>query len=259
MKTKKHILLAVMTLLLISLLTACGGSADEPVISDANAVLTQAAEIAIQGLTQTAAAAPPTSTPMPVPATNTPPAASPTAATIPTNALLVSPTLDPALPSPTAAQLAIASPTAPPLATAAPVIQPTAPPISGDINCYKASFGSESAPFDNTKIIAGKSFTKTWRIKNTGTCPWTRQIDAVWVSTTLDGKEVGELMGASSVISFVPEEGIQPQQFGEITATFTVPEKPGVYQMFFMLRSPAGVFYIDGGALWFIIEGLPSD
>ena len=70
--------------------------------------------------------------------------------------------------------------TQPPAQTAVPptqvptvVFTPTnVPPTPTPKPCYQLSFISDVTIPDGSKIVAGTSFTKTWRIQNSGTCKW---------------------------------------------------------------------------------------
>ena len=46
-----------------------------------------------------------------------------------------------------------------------------APPTNTPSPCNNAVFVSETVP-DGTEYDVGESFTKTWRLKNVGTCTW---------------------------------------------------------------------------------------
>ena len=197
-------------LLLALALSACGGGADE---GASEAVLTEAALIAITGLTQTAAAAPPTATPEPT-ATNTP-LPSPTLAPTEDNSQAVIPSFTPA-------------------------------GVNSNAPCLRANFEYENVP-DGTQYPVGKVFTKTWRIKNTGTCTWNSQTSFIWIQ--------GDLMGAKSVNEFT-EVDIPPNDYAEITIAFQMPDHPGNYKGYWMLRSSTGEVFGVGsfGKAWVWVE-----
>lgn len=116
------------------LLSACGGEATpEPTATfSLEAMQTLAVATFSAQLTQTALAAP-TSTPAP---TDTPTATGP------------APTLANVTPFGTAVGAA-----------------PTA-------SCYRLTFIDDVSVLDNTSMTAGQTFTKTWKVKNSGTCAW---------------------------------------------------------------------------------------
>jgi len=65
------------------------------------------------------------------------------------------------------------------------VIQPTIPgsgSVSGAVGCYNSVYVSDVTFPDNAAVTAGQVFTKTWKLQNNGTCPWTPTFKAVFVS-----------------------------------------------------------------------------
>jgi hypothetical protein len=121
----------------ILILTACGGGdADLTPTVDANLVQTQAIETFSAALTQTALAAP-TRTPASTPT------ALPTFAPATTSAAITLPAVT--------QQSAATSPTA---------------------SCYQMRYVNDVSIPDNTQMAPGQSFTKTWRVRNAGSCAW---------------------------------------------------------------------------------------
>jgi hypothetical protein len=257
MKKTRIYLFLVMTLLLL-LGSACGGGGDQ--VSDADAVLTQAAEIAAQAQTQTAEAVPPaTDTPLPVP-TDTPtlqPVISPTGGIVPTNAFAIT-----ASPGAGATLGASTQMIFPPTSTVAVNNQPA----QGD--CYKAAFESDGTPYDHTAITGGKTFTKNWRIKNIGTCEWTSDgVYLKWLGT--EKKElnqpweqnVAEIFGQGSVIPIVTET-VYPGGHLDIKVDFTAPVPRTTkieWKAYFCLGTPGGLVYFNGGTIWFWIVATNPD
>jgi hypothetical protein len=129
----------VLSILLIGMftLTACGsGEADGTPTLDANLIQTQAIGTFSAALTQTALAAP-TQTPLSTPT--------------------MLPTFEPLATSPIITLPAATFPAA--------AASPTA-------SCYQLRFISDVTVPDNTQMAPGQSFTKTWKVKNVGTCAW---------------------------------------------------------------------------------------
>lgn len=81
---------------------------------------------------------------------------------------------------------------------------------------------------DNTKVSPGEIFTKTWRVKNTGSNTWTSDYDLVF--------ESGNSMGASAVVEFI-EDDVKPGETVDISVELTAPDVPGTYQGFWLLRN----------------------
>ncbi len=204
------------TLLLTLLLGSLALSACAPADTGENssAVFTEAAQIAFQALTETAAAAPPTSTPT---------------ATVPT-----------ATPTP---QMPTATPT--PQGTLPTATQQTSGGAGSNAPCLRASFEIETIP-DGTEFFAGETFTKTWRLKNTGSCTWTAAFAAIWVQ--------GDLMEADSVVPFTTKD-IFPGEYAMISVNMKAPSA-GHYKGYWMLRSAEGIIFGVGtnGKEWFWVD-----
>jgi hypothetical protein len=141
--------------------------------------------------------------------------------------------------------------TVPPLSTKAP---PTAPPTGSSLCTASASFVSETIP-DGTITSAGSTFTKTWRVKNTGTCSWDSTWKWVYVS--------GDLLGGSSFYNF--PHPAAPGDTVDVPVVFTAPADGGSYRGYWKIKSPWGMVFGDSGsgnAFWVDIvvgSGTPSN
>ncbi|MCC7117552.1 MAG: hypothetical protein IT310_03415 [Anaerolineales bacterium] len=149
-----------------------------------------------------------------------------------------------------------ATPTAaPPTATVAPKSasptpksnSPTATTSSttSSANCVNsAAFLSDVTVPDNANFAQGKTFTKTWRVKNTGTCDWTDSYTLTFLS--------GEQMGAPSS---TPLSETKPGKTLDISIEMTAPKKDNAYRADFELRDSSGqAMPVDNGvSLWVII------
>jgi hypothetical protein len=101
---------------------------------------------------------------------------------------------------------------------------------------------------DGTRLRPGQSFSKTWRLVNAGSCPWSQGYSAVWFS--------GELL-TQSRIQFL-RSVVLPGQSVDITIEMVAPKKPGLFQSNWKLSDPnANLFGIgpNGDApFWVRIE-----
>src|SRR6186713_3234052 len=86
--------------------------------------------------------------------------------------------------------------------------------------CYWAQFIADVTIPDGTNFTPGTSFSKTWRLKNIGTCAWNSND----VSLIFDS---GEKMGAATSIA-IPTT-INPGQTVDITVSMTAPSAAGHY------------------------------
>ncbi len=137
-------------------------------------------------------------------------------------------------------------------ATEAP---PTAPSTGAAQLCTaSASFVSETIP-DGTITAPGSVFTKIWRIKNTGTCPWNSTWKFVYVS--------GDLLGGATVYNF--PQPAAPGDTVNVPVVFTAPTDSGQYRGYWKIQSPWGLVFGDsdsGNPFWVDIvvgSGTPSN
>jgi hypothetical protein len=126
-------------------------------------------------------------------------------------------------------------------------------PTSSEEGCIdKAAFVTDVSIPDDTPIDAGDGFTKTWRIRNEGTCTWTSSYSLVFSH--------GDLMGGPSV---QPLAGaVPPGAIVDLSVNLHAPISPGVYQGFWKLRNNAGVLFGVGPggdvAIWVKIKVLAT-
>ncbi len=86
---------------------------------------------------------------------------------------------------------------------------------------------------DNTTVSPGQDFTKTWKIKNIGSCTW----DAGYKLVFSYGDE--ELKGQAQPLS----AAIGPQQEVEVSVQFTAPDLPGTYTSYWTLQNAKGITF----------------
>ena len=152
---------------------------------------------------------------------------------------------------PTATLVPTATATAPPTATFAPTITPintvtpqnTATKVPSSLTafgCYDAAFVSDVTIADGTLFDPGDAFTKTWEIKNTGSCPWESDFQLVFSS--------GDQMSGTNIL-------INTTVASGATAKFSVdliaPDTPGPYSGFWRLTNADGTIF--GEAVYVII------
>lgn len=129
--------------------------------------------------------------------------------------------------------------------------QPTATtqvqqPQTGNVPCLRANLEIETIP-DGTEINVGTTFTKTWRIKNTGSCTWTAAFSAIWIQ--------GDLMEADSVVPLTTKD-IPPGDYALISVNMKAPNPAGPHKGYWMLRSADGITFGIGttGKEWFWVD-----
>ncbi len=100
-----------------------------------------------------------------------------------------------------------------------------------DPNCLRLEFlGDVSIPPD-TRLKPGEKFTKTWWVRNSGTCAWTTQFDLV--------NSGGELFGSTGKVDFTQDvavgETVQLSIFD-----LAAPTRLGTYYSYWLIATPYG-------------------
>jgi len=122
-----------------------------------------------------------------------------------------------------------------PTITSAPVVT-----SSGD----KATFLEENYP-DGSILKPGESFTKTWKIKNTGTTIWNTAY-ALVLSTAIPGDALGSPQQVYVSQPTAPGESLS------LSVPLTAPNESGTYTVYWSLQNDSGqMIEIDGGeTIW---------
>ncbi len=94
---------------------------------------------------------------------------------------------------------------------------------------YDAIFQADVTVPDGTRLLPGESFTKTWRLKNTGDCPWDDGFGLVHVS--------GERFGVTAP---APVPRTEPGQSADLSVAMQAPMTPGIFRGEWQLRDGAG-------------------
>jgi hypothetical protein len=135
-------------------------------------------------------------------------------------------------------------PPAPPAETSTP----SSPPRCLDA----AAFIMDVTVTDGDKFDPEDTFTKTWRVQNSGTCTWSQDYDLVFIS--------GYNMGSASVVSLRGD--VAPGKSVDLSLVLTSPRKPGTYWGYWMLRNDLGDLFGVGESgnspLWVKIRVEPE-
>jgi hypothetical protein len=214
MKTKKHLLIVVLILLMTALACSIPGIPFSVKV-DANQVGTAAAKTLaadpIQGIF-----------------TNTPFVFDPTSAFSPTitstSTLTYTPTLT-FTPTFTPTETLI------PSDTASPTITFT---VTGPQElCNIATFIGDITVPDGTDFHPGESFIKTWRLKNVGSCTWSTDYEVVFVD--------GNHMGGPADVNLLST--VAPGQTVDVSVPLVAPGAAGTYLGNWKLRDKDGVLF----------------
>lgn len=127
----------------------------------------------------------------------------------------------PTLPPPQPSNTPVPLPTLP-LATNTPLASPT--PL-----CDQGQFVKDVTVPDGTLFAPGAAFTKTWRIKNAGTCTWSGY------SLVFDS---GDAMGGPSSTAIGT---VGPGQEVDLSVNLTAPSTNGSYRGYWRVRNPSGL------------------
>ncbi len=105
--------------------------------------------------------------------------------------------------------------------------------------CNAASFVADVTVPDGSSFPAGTSFTKTWRLMNSGTCTWTTAYSLVFSS--------GAQMGAPASVAL--PNSVAPGQTLDLTLSLTAPAVAGHYRGDWLLADASAVhFGLGAGA-----------
>ena len=111
-----------------------------------------------------------------------------------------------------------------------PTPEPTAVSTSVASCRDSVEFIKDVTVADGSRIDEGDDFTKTWRVRNSGDCTWTRDYDLIFLS--------GYRMSGSAVI---PLQGIvKPGQLVDLSVDLEAPDDNGTYWGYWMLRNIHG-------------------
>ena len=86
---------------------------------------------------------------------------------------------------------------------------------------------------DGTTMSPGQDFIKTWRVKNTGACPWGAGYVLVYAGYA--NPMSGQFIAMNEVI--------QPGQEVEVSVQFKAPAQAGEYLSAWTMRNPQGVTF----------------
>lgn len=144
-----------------------------------------------------------------------------------------------------------------PIATSTSIVSfPTLTPYLSPVpvkRCDAAAFVKDVTIPDGSTLSSGKTFTKTWRLQNVGSCSWTPSYSLIFVS--------GDGMSAPSVVSL--PGNVNPGETVDLTVSLVSPTKKGHYRSYWKLRNASGVLFGIGAqadtAFWVDINVLGQE
>lgn len=106
---------------------------------------------------------------------------------------------------------------------------PTATPVP----CNRAQFVEDVQVRDGAEFYPGESFTKIWRLRNTGTCTWSKDYAVVFVDGNQMSGPVSQPLGVT----------VAPGQTVDVAVPMTAPSQRGTFTGYWQLRSSGGVLF----------------
>ncbi len=111
-------------------------------------------------------------------------------------------------------------------------------------SCYGLAFVSDVSIPDNTPVTAGQAFTKTWKVKNAGSCAWDAGFKFAFTG--------GEAMGGST---FTLPSAVAAGAVTDISVAMTAPNKTGTLRGNWRMSTASGQFFGDEVYVQVIIGG----
>jgi hypothetical protein len=136
---------------------------------------------------------------------------------------------------------------APPVVPSTPTLTPTITATVPTGVCNQFTWVGDVTVPDGTTFATNQAFTKTWRVRNTGTCTWTSGYSLVF--------DHGDQMGGPAIQSLTAA-AVPPGSTLDITVNLTAPGTAGSYRGYWRFQEPGGVSYLltSGNPIWVDIK-----
>jgi uncharacterized repeat protein (TIGR01451 family) len=121
-------------------------------------------------------------------------------------------------------------------------------PIPPTTVCDRGAFVGDVTIPDGSVLAPGQAFTKTWRIRNVGSCTWTTSYALVFV--------FGNTFGAAPAINLSSSVApVAPGQTADFSINMVAPTTPGHYRSYWRFRNASGVqFGVGSGLITFFAD-----
>ncbi|MCO5590762.1 hypothetical protein L7F22_044737 [Adiantum nelumboides] len=118
----------------------------------------------------------------------------------------------------------------------------------GEYRLLDAEFVKDVTILDGSKVDVGSTFTKVWRLRNSGALPWPQDTKLVHVG--------GIMLGSIGFVTLkLPEGGLPFGSELDVSVELKAPERTGQYVANWRLRAPSGQMF--GHSVWVFIEAVP--
>ncbi len=114
-------------------------------------------------------------------------------------------------------------------------------------SCNSMAFVADVTIPDNTNMKPGQQFTKTWRVRNNGTCAW----EAGFKFNFLGGNALG---GATLTL----DKAISPGTETELSISMTAPSTAGTHRSNWKMANAAGTNFGDEVYVVIVVGGSAS-
>jgi hypothetical protein len=127
-------------------------------------------------------------------------------------------------------------------------IPPTNTPLATGCS-DQAAFVTDVTVPDGADFSPDENFTKTWRMKNAGTCTWTSSYALVF--------DHGDQMGGAPAVALTGT--VPPGATVDLSVDLQAPAGVGTYQGFWRMRNNNGVIFgLSGGAAFWVKIDVPA-
>lgn len=117
--------------------------------------------------------------------------------------------------------------------------------FGGGSSCDLVGFVSDVTIPDGTVMSPGQTFTKTWKLRNDGTCTWNSDYDLVFYSGDQMSGPASQQLTTSTVA---------PGATIDVSVQLTAPTVAGTYRGNWMLRNAAGTTFGTPEPFWVEIK-----
>jgi hypothetical protein len=111
-------------------------------------------------------------------------------------------------------------------------------------SCNMMSYVNDVTIPDNTPMAPGETFTKTWKVKNSGTCAWEAGYKFAFTS--------GDAMNGAT---YTLPQSVPANTVVDISIEMTAPNKPGSVRGNWRMSTTAGQFFGDEVYLVILVGG----
>lgn len=122
--------------------------------------------------------------------------------------------------------------------TSTPLEFKTFTPVPPITLCDSGGFVDDITYPDGSQVGIGASFTKTWRIRNLGTCTWTTAYSLVFIS--------GDRLSAPKSVALAGN--VAPGQSIDVSVPMAAPNHSGRYKGYWALRNSSGAIFGFGAS-----------